>query len=141
MTREEREDTINFLKGYLDEEVYTEKCRKAHEMAIKALEQEPCDDCISRAYIEPIIEELENICVNGDEHILDLLADIKNAPPVIPNQKIGHWIDLDEKSAVCSCCYRNNTLYGDFCKWCGTKTKSLSADKDEPTIIENDSEG
>ncbi len=35
--------------------------------------------------------------------------------------KIGHWIDLDEKSAVCSCCYRNNTLYGDYCKWCGAK--------------------
>ncbi len=36
-----REEAINFLKGYLDEEVYTEKCRNAHEMAIKALEQEP----------------------------------------------------------------------------------------------------
>jgi hypothetical protein len=36
-----RREAINFLKGYLDEEVYTEKCRNAHEMAIKALEQEP----------------------------------------------------------------------------------------------------
>ena len=35
--------------------------------------------------------------------------------------KIGHWIDKDEKSAVCSCCNRNNILYGDFCKWCGAK--------------------
>ncbi len=43
------------------------------------------EDCISRAYIAPIIEELENICVNGDEHILDLLADIKNAPSVTPH--------------------------------------------------------
>ena len=47
------------------------------EEAIKTLKQEPYSDAISRAYIEPIIEELENICVNGDEHILDLLADIK----------------------------------------------------------------
>lgn len=44
----------------------------------------PCGDTISRAYIEPIIEELENICVDGDEHVLDLLADVKNAPPVTP---------------------------------------------------------
>lgn len=36
-----REKAINFLKGYLDEEVYTEKCRNAHKMAIDALEQEP----------------------------------------------------------------------------------------------------
>ena len=56
-------------------------------MAIKALELQPSEDCISRAYIEPIIEELENICVNGDEHILDLLADIKNAPSAQPERK------------------------------------------------------
>ena len=57
-------------------------------------EQEPCDDAISRAYIEPIVEELENICINGDEYILNLLADIKNAPSV--TQKSGEWIDTDE---------------------------------------------
>lgn len=33
----------------------------------------------------------------------------------------GHWIDKDDKSAVCSCCNRNNTLFGDYCKWCGAK--------------------
>ena len=36
-------------------------------------------------------------------------------------EKTGHWRDKDDKSAVCSCCNRNNTLYGDFCKWCGAK--------------------
>ncbi len=60
---------------------------EALDIAIKALEQ-PCEDTISRAYIEPIIEELENICVNGDEHVLDLLADIKNAPSATPQQKM-----------------------------------------------------
>ena len=36
--------------------------------------------------------------------------------------KTGHWIEKDgSASAVCSCCNRNNTLYGDFCKWCGAK--------------------
>lgn len=58
----------------------------------RLLEQQPCDDCVSRAYIESIVEELENICANGDEHILDLLANIKNAPPVTPQPKIGRWI-------------------------------------------------
>lgn len=41
--------------------------------------------------------------------------------PVTPKPKTGHWIDKDEKSAVCSCCNKNNILYGDFCKWCGAK--------------------
>ena len=101
----------------------TDICLKYWDMAIKALEQEPkycdrniclkneyngigcdecevtksqepCEDAISRAYIEPIIEELENICINGDEYILNLLADIKNAPPV--TQKSGKWIPVSE---------------------------------------------
>lgn len=79
------------------------------------------EDTISRAYIEPIVEELENICANGDEHILNLLADIKNAPPVTVEVRTGYWIDRDEKSATCSCCNMNNVLYGDFCKWCGAR--------------------
>ena len=49
-----REEAINFLKGYLDEEVYTEKCRNAHKMAIEALEQEPCkeQEIYEKAYKE-----------------------------------------------------------------------------------------
>ena len=31
-------------------------------------------------YIESKVEELENICANAPEEVLDLLADIKNAP-------------------------------------------------------------
>jgi len=53
------------------------------------------DDCISRAYIESIVEELENICINGDEHILLLLSNIKNAPSVIPQQT--RWIPVSER--------------------------------------------
>ena len=62
---------------------------------------------ISRAYIEPIIEELENICVNGDEHILNLLADIKNAPSVTPQP--NKWIPVSERlpemgvRVLCAC--------------------------------------
>lgn len=39
--------------------------------------------------------------------------------------KTGHWIELDDKSAVCSCCCKNNILYGDFCKWCGAKMQEV----------------
>ena len=43
MTREEREDAINFFKEVAKREVGT-YCK----LAIEALKQEPCDDCISR---------------------------------------------------------------------------------------------
>jgi len=49
------------------------------------------NDLISREYVENIVEELENICINGDEYILELLSKIKNAPPVTPQS--GHWVE------------------------------------------------
>lgn len=55
-------------------------------------QQQPCEDCISRAYIESIVEELENICINGDDYILSLLSNIKNAPSVTPQQT--SWIPI-----------------------------------------------
>lgn len=45
MTREEREDAINCFKNKLENEVFGAKYNK---LALEALEQEPCDDCISR---------------------------------------------------------------------------------------------
>lgn len=48
------------------------------------IEPEKCGDCISREYIESIVEELENICINSNEHILSLLSNIKNAPSIMP---------------------------------------------------------
>ena len=57
-----REEAINFLKGYLDEEVYTEKCVNAHKIAIKSLEQEPV--------LDKIRAEIEQIEING--HIRDV---------------------------------------------------------------------
>ncbi len=103
-------------------------------LAEKALEQEPCDDCVSRAYIESIVEELENICANGDEHILDLLANIKNAPPVTPQPKIGHWIEeINDYEEIthwhCSNCYGDSgfitTCKWDYCPNCGAKMQEV----------------
>lgn len=79
--------------GFIDtEEVYTNGSQlipvfriKQWFEHIKALSENK-GDLISRAYIEPIVEELENICINGDEHILSLLSNIKNAPPVTPQE-------------------------------------------------------
>ena len=92
MTREEMQSNIEKLSElrakyncFDEEEESFYHALSLGIKGIKALEQGSCEDCISRAYIEPIIEELENICVNEDEHILDLLADIKNAPPVTPH--------------------------------------------------------
>ena len=55
--------------------------------AIKALEQEPCDDCISRQAVLDIVNNPLNIRL--DEII-------KKLPPVTPQQKTGYWISWYE---------------------------------------------
>jgi DNA-directed RNA polymerase subunit RPC12/RpoP len=93
------------------------------------------DGYISRAYIEPLVEELEDICINGDEYVLDVLSRIKNAPPATPQQKTGYWItkiksdlrgDMWSTNPKCSKCggepYYSNTIYNyNFCPYCGAK--------------------
>ena len=56
-----REEAIEFLSQYIDNECYTEKCQEAHRMAISALrpvsrEQvekvwSPCNFCVGAKYI------------------------------------------------------------------------------------------
>lgn len=109
-----------------DEEL--RKIIEANSMAIEILGQQPCEDCISRAYIESIVEELENICINGDEQVLSKLADIKNAPSVTPQPKTGQWID---GNPICPCCGEDKfkdldaDIWADwqpkYCPNCGAK--------------------
>lgn len=143
MTREEREDAINFLKGYLDEEVYTEKCRKAHEMAIKALEQEPCEDCVSRNAIIKTLNEMDRyiadeltLCDNNNKFpqnevfiVDDVYEEIEQLSPVTPKLKIGKWINTGHKDRDgltvyrCSECEHAPLMYVHtlYCPWCGAK--------------------
>lgn len=55
--------------------------------------QEPFGDDISRHDVECIVEELENICHNAPQEVLELLAKLKNAPFATPYPKTGHWVE------------------------------------------------
>lgn len=85
------DEAISILKQYIDynnpdiPDFYT--MEEACEVVIKALEQEPCDDAISRQYL---VEK----AVSWDKHFTDSeryvsLTDIQNAPPVTPAEKVG----------------------------------------------------
>lgn len=60
---------------------------EALDMAIKALEQQPCEDCISRADVKKYLSAPD---ANGDRVIYE--SDLDLLPPVTPQPKIGHWI-------------------------------------------------
>jgi len=120
-----RKEVINFLKGYLDEEVYSEKCRNAHKIAIQALEQEPCEDCISRADVKKYLSAPD---ANGDRVIYE--SDLDLLPPVTPQQKTGHWIQVDSDKCKCDqcevICFIATYPFGrkNYCPNCGCRMES-----------------
>ena len=78
-------------------------------MAIKALEQEPCEDAVSR---EAAIDAALSAFSRG------LLAspDIRKLPSVTPERKKGKWID--DHCSECGC-YVYHGDVRNFCPMCG----------------------
>ena len=69
MTKEEATEKLNRCREILEITSHMDdQNRKAFDMAIKALEQEPCDDCISRhAVLETIDNRIEQIKKDANE--------------------------------------------------------------------------
>lgn len=103
------------------------------------LEQEPCEDCISRKAVrDAIFAECSSINLDIDfAKVLLLQRAIKDLPPVVTPQKpkTGHWILADEQNKedvendnyrfICSECqcsdiHAKNTKVP-YCWKCGAK--------------------
>lgn len=139
-------EAIKILKSIappLDIETFrkTAKCYEALDIAIKALEQEPCEDAISRR------EAIKKFTYSWKgERIPDYDCDnfptqidiktvkeiLKELPSVTPQPKTGHWIDrFPTKECKCSVCdfliCISNGSYIDmvgqmkYCPNCGAK--------------------
>ena len=79
-----REEAIDIIRQY---ECCKEHC-EACEMAISALEQQPCEDAISR---EAAINIASLHCLTIDETVKAL----EQLPSVTQKPKTGHWIEKD----------------------------------------------
>lgn len=96
---------------------------QAIDMAINALEQEPCEDAISRQVV------LDCLTANGlkkFDFILDARDKIKNLPSVKPQEsKTGHWIRVTDKAGhlvwECDKCGWQQRYNTNFCPDCGVK--------------------
>lgn len=117
---------MGFCKVIVDGKLCSVK--EALDIAIKALEQQPCEDVISR-------QEALNVVHKYFEHYLQLNDDIcldglRSLPSVTPKEKTGktgHWID-DEFGSKCSCCDIHTHLDKfdrpmkfKYCSMCGAK--------------------
>lgn len=138
MTREERGLAIGFFKfrrrifcdNHLkncpknsNEYIATLIEKSFYDMAIKALEQEECEDAVSRQSVNEIINDIRDcISVEGYWAILERMKKL----PSVNSQNIGHWIiekwNNKEHYSCSSCqhvvdyepCYH-------YCPYCGAK--------------------
>lgn len=124
MTNEEAQIIIGNIPikpEVLDDCYSIAEYQEAKAMAIKALEQEPCEDCISR-------EQAIKQCGFGMTSLL--IADcLRRLPSVTSQPKMGKWIDIWDKNDYgistqgrCNRCKQiSDRPLGKFCKWCGAK--------------------
>ena len=144
MTRE----AINELKKYTLGKKNTEKVEISVlqiKRVIKALEQEPCEDAISRQAVLNLI--------NADWKYEGLEMDVASLPPVNPQEpKTGHWIKYSiprcgEQHYQCTNCdyYINFGQWGElytkefkYCPNCGAKMEETA---DEQTIERDEQQG
>lgn len=86
-------EAIAYFKRHIDLYCVTWICREAEEMAIKALEQEPCENCISRQAVLGLAYDMSEI---DGEHFTEPymvvnIEDVQKLSPVTPQPKTGRW--------------------------------------------------
>jgi hypothetical protein len=126
MTREEAILCIKGIKN-LGHDMFTEQkdFQECLDMAIKALEKEPCEGC--KKWKDKLKKELRT------------LENIMEQAPVTPQPKTGHWIDImvgDMPAQVCDQC---KTFYPlsytggghNYCPSCGSRMVEPQESEDE----------
>ena len=96
----------------------------------KLLEQEPCDDCISRSHFDERVRVAGGMAeyeVSDDfkDGVLTVLEMLKTEPSIQPKPKTGHWIRMKayEKwgCSECSTVFRFTFKEHNYCPNCGAK--------------------
>lgn len=131
MTREEAIVVLKNEQPHCGEKALfsEEKKYEAYDVAIKALEQEPCDDCVRR---QAVLAIAGDSCLDLDsyEDTREFCDEINDLPPVNPQPKTGHWIydrtrDWDgECKYECSECGMGSDVDYAYCMRCGAKMES-----------------
>ena len=114
---------ISYKFGNMSIEYLSEEDGKKMREAIKILEQEPCEDAISKSAVLDLISDY-------DLSMGQVVKSIHALPPVTPKQKTGKWIvhvDCEGKTRCCECdqCGYKTGKYTwknpNFCENCGAK--------------------
>jgi hypothetical protein len=128
---------INHIQEYLDSGMWQyEACylnKNDLKVIIKALDQEPCEDAISRQTVINALCDGCELFKNGEQTCRSKCEEyhfLATLPPVIPQPKIGHWNTyklsqggIDEEWLECSECMWSNALSipRNYCPNCGCR--------------------
>ena len=97
------------------------------KIAINALEQQPCDDCVSREQALLALTGKNLHLMNTEELILLFDKRIKALPPVTPTRKSGLcWIERFDNESMwleCPYCHRDSIATYNYCPNCGASFK------------------
>jgi DNA-directed RNA polymerase subunit RPC12/RpoP len=104
---------INYEKmGEIDAEQFSEDMNEILDLAAKTLEQQPCEDAISRqAAIDALDERFDEIPMEQTTEILLLRKDLRTLPPVQPKYNTSEWCKTcKEYNQDKHCCPRYNNV-------------------------------
>lgn len=133
MTKEQVIEVLHELDGSL-----YETQQVALEMAIKALEQQPSEDCVSREQVWFMITGGKYPNEDYEQFIDRLVKELENLPPVTPTHQVGKWILIDKEKNKWQCSHckelgkdnwwklnsgtpEDNKM--DYCPHCGAEMK------------------
>lgn len=98
--------------------------------AIKVLEQEPCEDCISREAVDEYITNLLSDYLYDEERtrLEELTTYIWELPSVQPTRPTARWESLVEDYNKCSKCGEMGKLYRiyKYCPNCGARMEGTA---------------
>lgn len=133
MTREEAIDLLDNLNGMIEDSRNSDY-DTAFKMAVKALEQEPCDDCVRRQEVLAVLKDKWGMFSDANDAMQESIDTIEALKPVTPKQepKTGHWIDdgfyaegHSHKAFHCSKCGHNVLGFkedlSNYCPNCGAR--------------------
>lgn len=111
MTREEAIRHVENIKPYVGRNI-----KDALDVAIKALEQEHCEDAVSR---QAVLEHISCWIDNGEYRFTNaehyLAKRMQNILPVVPQPKIGRWVLAQrDKYIDINCSECGNTRIKDY---------------------------
>ena len=125
-----REEAIRIAQGLItnfkcESETMVDFCN----VVIKALKQEPCEDCISRQAVDELSEALVHTTINKADFVCNFWERLQKLPSVTPKKKTGKWIRTTDKTGhlvwKCDCGWQQR-LWTNFCPDCGCQMRGDS---------------